>query len=285
MRGATAIMQRSPGATEPLAREQATILGLLAILTVACWVVLIRQASGMGMVMGLTMGMTAWLFLAMWITMMVAMMLPASGPMILTFHQIQVARRRRGEAFVATWVFVAAYLAVWAAAGAAAWLGAVAADRLGDALGLSPRLVARIGGGVIILAGLYQVSPLKNVCLTKCRTPMSFIMTSWREGIGGAVRMGVAHGAYCLGCCWLLFVILFPLGIMNVAAMAVLTLLVVAEKSLPGGRVTARLAAGALVLYGLAVLAEPTLLPTFMDMGTMPATAGQPAMPLMPATR
>ena len=277
-------MQQLPGATEPLARERATILGLLALLTVVCWAVVIRQASGMGMVMGLTMGMTAGLFLAMWIIMMVAMMLPASGPMILTFHRIQVSRRRRGEAFVATWVFVAAYLAVWAAAGVAAWLGAVAADRLGDALALSPRLVARIGGTVVILAGLYQFSPLKNVCLTKCRTPMSFIMTSWREGLGGAVRMGVEHGAYCLGCCWLLFLILFPLGIMNVAAMAVLTLLVVAEKSLPGGRVTARLAAGVLVLYGLAVLAQPRLLPTFMDMGAMPAMAGKPPMSHMPAT-
>ena len=259
----------APSDRQPLARERAAILGLLVVLTAACWFVVIRQASGMGMAMGLTMGMTAWLFLAMWIVMMVAMMLPAAGPMILTFHQVQVGRRRRGEAFVATWVFVAAYLAVWATSGVAAWLGAVAAERLADGLGLSPRLVARIGGAVIVLAGLYQLSPLKYVCLTKCRTPLAFIMTSWREGIGGAVRMGVAHGAYCLGCCWLLFVILFPLGIMNLAAMAVITLLIVAEKSLPGGRITARVAAGALVLYGAAVLADPRLLPTFMDMDAM----------------
>lgn len=262
-------MRPSTGATEPLARERATILGLLAVLTVACWVALIRQAAGTGMAMGLTMGMTAGLFLAMWVVMMAAMMLPAAGPMILTFHHVQVGRRRRGQAFVATWVFVAAYLAVWAATGIVAWLGAVAADRLADAAGWSPRAVARIGGAVIVLAGLYQLSPLKYACLAKCRTPLSFLMTSWRDGIGGAVRMGVEHGAWCLGCCWLLFVILFPLGVMSIAAMAAITLLIVAEKSLPGGRAAATVAAGALVFYGAAVLVWPTILPTFMDMGGM----------------
>ena len=95
---------------------------------------------------------------------------------------------------------------------------------------------ARIGGGLLIIAGLYQLSPWKDACLTKCRTPMSFIVNSWHDGLGGALRMGVEHGLYCLGCCWLLCVILFPLGIMNVAAMAVITLLIFAEKSFRLGR-------------------------------------------------
>jgi predicted metal-binding membrane protein len=253
-------------AAKPLAREQGLLLSLLALLTLAAWVMLIRQATGMGMTMGLTMGMAAWLFLAMWAVMMVAMMLPAAAPMILVFHRLQVGRRQRGEAFVATWVFIAAYLAVWVLSGLLAWFVALEADRMGDALALSPRLVARVGGAVIILAGLYQLSPFKNVCLAKCRAPLSFLMTSWRDGTLGAVRMGIAHGLWCLGCCWLLFAILFPLGVMNVGAMALVTLLVVAEKGLPAGELAVRASAAVLVLYGAVVLAVPTLLPTFMDM-------------------
>ncbi len=255
-----------------LARERVVIVALLLILTAASWLVLIWQAAGMGMVMGLTMGMAAWLFLALWVVMMIAMMFPAAAPMILTFHQVQAGKRRRGEAFVATWIFVAAYLAVWALSGVAAWLLAVAGDRLADALGLAPRLVARIGGSVIILAGLYQLSPWKDVCLKKCRSPLSFLLTSWHDGIGGAVRMGVEHGAYCLGCCWLLFVILFPLGMMNVAAMALITLLIIAEKMLPWGTASARAGAVVLVAYGALILAAPGMLPTFMDMGAAPPT-------------
>jgi predicted metal-binding membrane protein len=100
---------------------------------------------------------------------------------------------------------------------------------------LLPETAARIGGAVLVAAGLYQLSPLKDLCLSQCRTPVGFIMTSWRDGILGALRMGLRHGAYCLGCCWLLFAILFPLGMMNIAAMAAVTALVFAEKTLPWG--------------------------------------------------
>ena len=129
---------------------------------------------------------------------------------------------------------------------------------------LSAEATARIGGAILIAAGLYQLTPLKDRCLAKCRTPLGFIMTSWREGIGGALHMGAEHGLWCLGCCWLLFVVLFPLGLMNVAAMALITLLILAEKSAPWGRPVVRAAAAALILYGAAVLIAPSLLPTFM---------------------
>jgi hypothetical protein len=157
-------------------------------------------------------------------------------------------------------------LVVWALSGVAAYAGAVAAEALSVHLGLSAATAARFGGGMLLLAGLYQLTPLKDICLSKCRTPISFIMTSWRDGTGGAIRMGLLHGTYCLGCCWLLFAILFPLGIMNMAAMALLTLLVFAEKTLPWGRATARVAAVALMAYGGVVLAAPSALPTYMDM-------------------
>jgi predicted metal-binding membrane protein len=132
---------------------------------------------------------------------------------------------------------------------------------------------ARVGGLAIALAGLYQLSPLKDVCLTKCRTPLSFIINSWRDGFVGAFRMGLAHGVYCLGCCWLLFVILFPLGMTNVVAMALITLLIFAEKSLSIGRMVGRGAAVALVAYGLLVVVMPEMLPT-----AMPPGAGEMSM-------
>jgi predicted metal-binding membrane protein len=270
----------------PLARQRSLLLGLLLTLAVASWALLAWQSSGGedGMAMASpTMGMAAPLFLAIWIVMMVAMMFPTAAPMILTFHQIHGAKRRRGEAFVSTWVFVAAYLLVWIAAGVLAYAGALAAEALAARTDLSAEAAARIGGAVLIMAGLYQLTPLKDRCLAKCRTPMGFIMTSWRDGTGGALCMGLLHGLYCLGCCWLLFVILFPLGIMNIAAMAVVTLVIFAEKSLPGGRAVARVTAAALVAYGAVVIASPQFLPTFaqgMSM-EMPEDEAMP-MPEMP---
>jgi predicted metal-binding membrane protein len=219
-----------------------------------------------------TMGLRAPLFLAIWVTMMVAMMFPTAAPMILTFHKVQAGKRARGDAFVSTWVFVTAYILVWTLAGVAAYAGALAAEAIALRAALSSTAAARIGGAVIMLAGIYQLTPLKDLCLSKCRTPITFIMTSWRDGAIGALRMGLLHGAYCLGCCWLLFVILFPLGIMNIAAMAVITLIIFAEKTLPWGRLAPRAAAAALVAYGVVVIAAPQVLPTFQqDAAAMPA--------------
>ena len=210
--------------------------------------------------MGPTMGLAASLFLAIWIVMMVAMMFPTAAPMILAFHAVQAGKRARGQAFVATWLFVAAYLVIWTAAGVVAYAGAVIGERIAGSLSITAPQAARIGGAMLIIAGLYQLTPWKNVCLTKCRTPMSFIVTSWRDGVGGAGRMGVVHGLYCLGCCWLLFVILFPLGMMNVVAMAVITIVIFAEKSFPWGRRVAQMSAALLVAYGVAALFVPALL-------------------------
>ncbi|MGH7085483.1 MAG: DUF2182 domain-containing protein [Acetobacteraceae bacterium] len=210
------------------------------------------------------MGLGAPLFLAIWIVMMVAMMFPAAAPMILTFHAVQAGKRRSGDAFVATSVFVAAYFLVWVISGAVAYAGAVAAEAIAARTGLSSGMAARIGGALLIASGLYQLTALKDRCLMRCRTPIGFVMTSWRDGTTGAVRMGLVHGAYCLGCCWLLFVILFPLGIMNVAVMATITFAILAEKTLPWGRRTAHAIAAVLLVYGIAVFAVPQLLPTFI---------------------
>ena len=256
--------------TRPLVRERNLVLASLLVLAAAAWALLAWQSrSDDGdMAMGLTMGMAAPLFMAMWVAMMVAMMFPTAAPMILTFARVHASKRERGQPFVPTWVFVSSYLVVWTAFGVVAYGVAVGAERLADQSMWLMEHAARFGGGVLVLAGLYQLSPLKRACLTKCRTPLDFILTSWRDGYGGSFRMGLEHGFYCLGCCWLLFVILFPLGVMNVAAMAVITLLIYAEKSLPLGRQAGVLAAVALVAYGMLVIFVPDALPTVMGDGS-----------------
>jgi predicted metal-binding membrane protein len=246
------------------------ILALLIGGAAAAWAMLIWQQASMDMAMNTpTMGLRAPLFLALWVLMMAAMMFPTAAPMILTYHRVQAGKRQRGEAFVTTWIFVAAYLLVWSLSGVAAYAGAIAAEGLAQRAALSPSTAARIGGAILMVAGLYQLTPLKDFCLSKCRTPIGFIMTSWRDGALGALRMGVEHGLFCLGCCWLLFLILFPLGVMNIAAMAVITLLIFAEKTLPAGNHLAKAAGAALVIYGIAVLVFPQALPTFMGAGEM----------------
>ena len=244
-------------------RERNVILALLLVLAAASWALLIWQSAMMNnQAMGLTMGMGAALFLSIWVVMMVAMMFPTAAPMILMFARVQRDKRQNGRAFVPTWVFVSAYLLIWTLFGVLAYVGAVWAERLAQQVPWLMANAARLGGGVLVLAGLYQLSPLKRSCLTKCRTPLDFILTSWRDGYLGSFRMGFEHGVYCLGCCWLLFVIFFPLGMMNVAAMAVVTLLIFAEKSLPMGQRIAQLAALALIVYGVLVVVVPRALPT-----------------------
>lgn len=246
-----------------LHRERNVILAALLALAAASWAILLWQSTIMdNMAMGLTMGMGAALFLAIWVTMMVAMMFPTAAPMILMFARVQRDRRQNGRAFVPTWVFVSAYLLIWTLFGVLAYAGAVWIEALAHQVPWLMANAARIGGGVLVLAGLYQLSPLKRSCLAKCRTPLDFVLSSWREGYSGSFRMGLEHGIYCLGCCWLLFVIFFPLGMMNVAAMAVVTILIFAEKSFPMGHRIAQVAALLLIAYGVLVIVVPGALPT-----------------------
>src|SRR5215813_7250006 len=254
-----------------LPRQRSVILGLLLALAAAAWAVLVwahLDSNMEDMTTGsLTFGPRAPLFLVMWVVMMVAMMLPTAAPMILTFHKVQAANRQPRDAFVSTWVFAAAYLLVWAFAGLAAYVGMQAAEAEIARVALAPTTAAQVGGAIIVVAGIYQLTPLKDVCLSKCREPLDFIVTSWRGGATSALEMGLLYGAYCLGCCWLLFVILFPLGIMNLEAMVAVTFIIVAEKMLPWPRLAPYATAGVLVLYGALVITSPQLLPSFQQDG------------------
>ncbi len=228
-----------------LQRERYLILGGLLALSALAWTLLIWQSSMMSnRAMGLTMGMSAIVFIAIWIVMMVAMMFPTAAPMILMFTKIYAGKRQQEHPFVPTWVFVSAYLLVWSLCGVVAYPLAMGIEQLAAPSMWLMENAARLGGVVLVVAGLYQLSPL--------------------NGYGGAFRMGLEHGAYCLGCCWLLFVILFPLGLMNIAVMALVTALIFAEKVLPIGRQISQFAGVGLIIYGVLVLFLPAALPVGM---------------------
>lgn len=246
-----------------VARQRSAILVALLGLAVAGWIVFLNQSNqpmsvGMDRTIGpdLTMGGSWWLFMAMWVAMMVAMMFPAAAPMVLMY-----GRMRRSDP-VSVALFTGSYIALWFTFGVLAYLLSVMVESAASDSEWVAMNWGRAGGVLLVLAGVYQLTPLKDTCLRHCRSPLSFVMTRWRHGRHGAVRMGLVHGLYCMGCCWLLFLILIPLGVMNVAAMVAVALVVFAEKAVPHGRDIGRLAAIVLIGLGIAVAAHPSLLPT-----------------------
>lgn len=262
----------APAVPPTIARQRNAILVVLIVLAVVGWVVLVRQASmghgamdhdmmgmdhDMGMMSGpdLTMGRSAPLFFAMWVAMMVGMMFPAAAPMMLMYGRMQ----RRPAALA---VFGGSYIALWIAFGALAFALGVLVETQASRSEWVMTNWARAGGLLLVAAGVYQLTPLKDICLRHCRTPLSFVMSHWRDGVSGAARMGAVHGLYCMGCCWLLFLVLVPLGLMNIAAMIAVTIVVFAEKVVPWGRAFGRIAAVGLVVYGGLVVFRPDLLPT-----------------------
>lgn len=254
-------LTRQSGWSESVSIQEWALLTVLLGLAAVAWVITTYESGRGSMEMSPTMGVTWPVFLAIWVAMMIAMMFPSAAPMIMVFSRVARGKREQGQAFVPTSVFVVAYLAVWTASGAIAY---VVASQIQDAAMGNMWLQdngSRLAGAVFVAAGLYQLTPLKSICLSKCQSPFSFILTSWRDGYRGAIEMGARHGLFCLGCCWLLFAILFALGIMNIAAMAVLSGLILAEKVLPWGMLVARALGVALVLYGLLVAVSPALLP------------------------
>jgi len=201
-----------------------------------------------------TMGY-AVLVLGMWAVMMAAMMLPSAAPMILFYGTIARGRRARGDLTVGSGVFAGGYLLVWAAFSLAAVGLQFVAEQ---AALLSPMMeMTSIGlsGVLLIAAGLYQWTPLKQACLRRCRSPLEFVMTQWREGVRGAFVMGLKHGAYCLGCCWLLMMLLYVGGVMNLGWIAGLALFVLVEKLAPAGHWLGRAAGAGLIVWGGATLA------------------------------
>jgi predicted metal-binding membrane protein len=187
----------------------------------------------------------------MWSVMMVAMMLPSASPMILAYAAI--ARRHPSTPPYASWIFAGSYLVIWTLFSAAATGGQLLLEHSPLFDGAS-RVTSVAGAVLLILAGAYQLTPFKNVCLAHCRSPLGFFMTEWRDGIAGALSMGFRHGAQCLGCCWMLMGLLFVFGAMNLIWVAALSLLVLLEKLAPSGHTIARVS-GVAMLAGAIALA------------------------------
>jgi len=238
----------------PLARPvSATIVAALLACAAVAWLITFRQAGSMGMG-GLAM-MTAGLFLVTWLVMMVAMMFPSVAPMTLAFASFT---RSRGEGYVPTAVFVLGYLIVWTAVGLVPLAVLQAVDKIWMT---PPSWLPRAGAAVIIVAGIYQFTPLKDACLRACRSPLGFIMThNFGGGPAAAVRAGMSHGLYCLGCCWALMAVLAVLGLMNIAWMAVIAAVFFVEKNVRRGELLPRVVGAVCIGAGLAILAWPVYL-------------------------
>ena len=202
--------------------------------------------------MPLSWSASTWaLLLAMWWVMMIAMMTPSAAPTILLYARVQRSAAPGAAGGVApTAVFAAGYLLVWLLFSLLAVAAQFALDRAGLIdTGLMRSQHRALSAGLLLLAGVYQLSPLKNACLAKCRAPAAFLSQHWRPGVTGALRLGALHGAWCVGCCWLLMALLFVFGVMNMAWVAALAVLVLAEKLLPRGKWVGR-AVGVLMLVG-----------------------------------
>ncbi|MDP3855823.1 DUF2182 domain-containing protein [Phenylobacterium sp.] len=201
---------------------------------------------------------TSALMVAMWWVMMVAMMSPSAAPTILLYarvHRHAIAQGQVEKRLAPTGAFAAGYLLAWLGFSIAATALHWALERAGLVSEMLMGSQSRwLSGGVLIAAGLYQLSPLKQTCLAHCRAPAVFLSTHWRPHASGALRLGVTHGAYCVGCCWMLMALLFVGGVMNLAWIAALAVLVLAEKLFPAGRWIGIACGAALVGWGVATL-------------------------------
>jgi predicted metal-binding membrane protein len=242
-----------------LRRDRAIVAAGLLGLAALAWAYVVHMAGAPARMVMAMPGMDdgapglAWL-VAMWTVMMVAMMVPSAAPTILLFAGVSRRRRQQGRPAVPVAVFTLGYLLVWtayaAAAGTLQW-GLHRAALLSPAMRAASPL---LGGGLLIAAGIYQWLPLKGACLAHCRSPLGFFATGWREGGRGALLMGIRHGSYCVGCCWLLMALLFVAGVMNLLWVAAIAGFVLIEKLLPGGERLGRVAGLLLVGWGVWVV-------------------------------
>ena len=197
----------------------------------------------------------------MWTVMMMGMMAGSAAPVLLLFGAARAKRTEHGVS-LAVFMFGLGYVTVWVGFSACA---ALAQWALHQTAMLSPAMAAsnpRVAGAILLAAGVYQLTPFKGACLTECRSPLGFLMTNWRDGNRGALEMGVRHGLFCLGCCWLLMCVLYVVGVMNLVWVAVLSVFVLVEKIGPAGAVVARVAGALMILVGLLFVAG--IIPIFI---------------------
>ena len=245
------------------------VAGVIAVALVA-WLVTFARMDGMDDGPGTALGALPW-YLGVWVTMMAAMMLPAVAPVAQLVARMNARKLGHRAGLIHTTLFLASYVLVWTGYGLAAY-GAyrlVAAVEDGRLAWTSAG--PYVAGGAVAAAGLYQLTPLKRVCLRHCRSPLHFLFTGWRDGPTGAVRMGAVHAAYCVGCCAGLMLVLFAVGVMSLLWMTVVAAVIFAEKVVPHGEAVARAVALALVALGLWIAIAPDSVPGLTDpSGSMP---------------
>jgi predicted metal-binding membrane protein len=244
---------------------------LFALAAVAWWSTADRMA-GMDAGPGTDLGALGW-FLGVWVVMMAAMMFPSLAPTVALYARMT---RRRGTSLAM--LFTSGYLLVWGAAG----VGAYGLFRVGRSL-FGGDLAWHAGGrwfaaGVLAVAALYELTPLKNVCLAKCRSPLGFLLGTWRDGRFGALEMGSRHAGWCLGCCWALMAALFALGVMSLSWMALVAALIALEKTIPWRRAVTWGTAAVLLVLAIAVAVAPHAVP-----GLVVPSSAQNTMHAMPA--
>jgi predicted metal-binding membrane protein len=251
-------------------------LGLVAVLLVVAavsWWSTADRMAGMDAGPGTALGALGW-FLGVWVVMMAAMMFPSLAPTVALYAKM--TRRRGLDRPV---LFTSGYLVVWGAAGVIAY----SVFHLGRSMfggDLAWHAAGRwCAGGVLALAAVYEITPLKDVCLAKCRSPLGFLLGTWRDGRRGALEMGARHGGWCLGCCWALMAALFALGVMSLTWMVFVAALIALEKTVPSRRAVTWGTAGVLLALGLAVVAAPS------DVPGLVVPSGHSAMHAMNAMR
>jgi predicted metal-binding membrane protein len=248
-----------------------TRLGLVAVLFVLAgigWWWTVDQMSGMDNGPWTELGTLGW-FLGVWVVMMAAMMFPSVSPTVALY-----ARMASAQSGVRPLLFAVGYLVTWAAAGALTFVVAFAGGRAaGDVLSWD-RAGRWVAGATLIVAAVYELTPMKDACLGKCRSPLGLLLGSWRDGWSGALRMGVKNGAWCVGCCWALMASFFALGIMSIVWMTVIAGLIAIEKTLPWRRVAAYGTTAVLLALGFLLLAAPHAVPGL----TVPASGSTSQM-------
>jgi predicted metal-binding membrane protein len=269
----TAVVQQRTSLERAVIRDRWLVLGSLLIVAGACWAWIVPMAQDMyGDMSGLSAWMMspAWtgthvaLLFAMWTAMMIGMMLPSAAPTLLIYGMVTRRSDAAADAALRVHIFAGGYVVVWTAFSAAATL-AQRAFTAADVL--TPMMEARAplaGGAMLLVAGLYQLTPLKRACLQACQSPVTFLTKHWRAGRAGAFRIGLVHGWYCLGCCWALMLLLFAGGVMNLAVIAGLTIFLLIEKLMPPVLQGGRFSGVVLSVAGLYMIASPYLNPAYL---------------------
>lgn len=246
------------------ARTRLGLIALLVALAAVGWWWTAHEMQDMDGGPWTELGSAGW-FLSVWVVMMAAMMLPSVAPTVALYSNLKHTR-----ALGAPLLFTSGYLLVWSAVGLGTYLLArIGAELSGDVLAWD-RAGRWVAGATLLIAAAYELTPLKDVCLGKCRTPLGFLLGNWREGLSGALNMGVRHGAWCVGCCWALMASLFALGVMSIVWMAVVAGLIAFEKSIPSRRAATYGTGAVLIVVGVLMLFAPDVVPALSIPGAGP---------------